>query len=187
MRANALNARDQKLTQLRLGVRNRNRNRYPSCWLHRRETILLLCEKKNMDYEQGNVSPGSSTPGGIKRKPRVALACEQCRARKIRCDGETPCSGCRHSGASCTYRNPRHDRKQAARRVSRQQPMLIPSTDNVGSSLDATAAPTPEAPRIDAAPPRLLNDPVHYKRQRELRAGIGVSNKDTGSFQFYGK
>lgn len=25
------------------------------------------------------------------------------------------------------------------------------------------------------------------KRQRELRAGIGVSNKDTGSFQFYGK
>ncbi|OJJ79303.1 fungal specific transcription factor domain-containing protein [Aspergillus glaucus CBS 516.65] len=94
--------------------------------------------------------------------------------------------GADNSGASCTYRNPRNDRKQAARRVSRQQPMLIPSTNNVGSSLDATTAPTPEAPRIDAAPPRLLNDPVHYKRQRELRAGIGVSNKDTGSFQFYG-
>lgn len=72
------------------------------------------------------------------------------------------------------------------RGVNQQLPTLIPSSDNVGSSLDITA-PVSEATRIDAAPARLLNDPVHYKRQRELRAGIGVSNKDTGSFQFYGK
>lgn len=32
-----------------------------------------------------------------------------------------------------------------------------------------------------------MDDPAHYKRQRELRAGIGVSNPKTGNFQFYGK
>ncbi|EAU34335.1 predicted protein [Aspergillus terreus NIH2624] len=31
-----------------------------------------------------------------------------------------------------------------------------------------------------------MDDPAHYKRQRELRAGIGVSNPKTGNFQFYG-
>ncbi|KAH8428456.1 fungal specific transcription factor domain-containing protein [Aspergillus melleus] len=31
-----------------------------------------------------------------------------------------------------------------------------------------------------------MDDPVHYKRQHELRAGIGVSNPKTGNFQFYG-
>lgn len=138
-----------------------------------------------MDREQGDVLPGALTPAS-KRKPRVSLACEQCRTRKVRCDGQNPCSGCRHSGTSCVYRSPRREKKQAVRSVNQQLPALIPFSDNVGSSLDV-AAPTPEATRIDAAPARLLNDPVHYKRQRELRAGIGVSNKDTGSFQFYGK
>ncbi|KAE8371531.1 fungal-specific transcription factor domain-containing protein [Aspergillus bertholletiae] len=33
---------------------------------------------------------------------------------------------------------------------------------------------------------RLVDDPAHYKRQYELRAGIGVSNPETGNFQFYG-
>ncbi|KAL4893817.1 fungal-specific transcription factor domain-containing protein [Aspergillus ambiguus] len=31
-----------------------------------------------------------------------------------------------------------------------------------------------------------MDDPAHYKRQHELRAGIGVANPKTGNFQFYG-
>lgn len=42
------------------------------------------------------------------------------------------------------------------------------------------------AQSLRAGAPQSLNDPVHYKKQLELRAGFGVSNAATGCFQFYG-
>lgn len=45
----------------------------------------------------------------------------------------------------------------------------------------------PASSGLGTPPARLLNVPVYYNRLRELRAGIGVSNADTGSFQFFGK
>ncbi|CAG9987530.1 unnamed protein product [Clonostachys byssicola] len=51
---------------------------------------------------QSQPSP-SSTATGIKRR-RPALACEQCRARKIRCDRTHPCAACQRSrNQHCTY------------------------------------------------------------------------------------
>ncbi|KAK3298359.1 uncharacterized protein B0H64DRAFT_73345 [Chaetomium fimeti] len=43
--------------------------------------------------------------GVAKKRRRPALACEQCRRRKIKCDRTTPCGPCRRSSLeSCTYR-----------------------------------------------------------------------------------
>ncbi|KAK7212155.1 hypothetical protein V2G26_019333 [Clonostachys chloroleuca] len=51
---------------------------------------------------QSQPSP-SSAPKGIKRR-RPALACDQCRARKIRCDRTRPCASCQRSrNQHCTY------------------------------------------------------------------------------------
>lgn len=51
---------------------------------------------------QSQPSP-SSAPKGIKRR-RPALACDQCRARKIRCDRTHPCASCQRSrNQHCTY------------------------------------------------------------------------------------
>jgi hypothetical protein len=43
--------------------------------------------------------------GVARKRRRPALACEQCRRRKIKCDRTTPCGPCQRSGLeSCTYR-----------------------------------------------------------------------------------
>ncbi|ETN43892.1 uncharacterized protein HMPREF1541_11023 [Cyphellophora europaea CBS 101466] len=34
---------------------------------------------------------------------RTAFACESCRVKKTRCDGQTPCSKCRESGTDCYF------------------------------------------------------------------------------------
>ncbi|RAH84334.1 hypothetical protein BO86DRAFT_446357 [Aspergillus japonicus CBS 114.51] len=96
-------------------------------------------------------------PPTLHERARITRACERCRSRKVRCDGQTPCAGCRPRNFPCIYRS--------ATRPSRRRKLLD------GRS---------------AISLRFSNDPVQFKRHRELRAGIGVSNVDTGSFQFYG-
>ncbi|KAH8422447.1 Zn(II)2Cys6 transcription factor [Aspergillus melleus] len=45
---------------------------------------------------------GESSAGGWAARPKpVATACERCRRRKIRCDGETPCATCRRFSIAC--------------------------------------------------------------------------------------
>lgn len=38
-----------------------------------------------------------------RRRRRPAVACVECRRRKIRCDRKVPCDPCSHSNAACTY------------------------------------------------------------------------------------
>lgn len=46
----------------------------------------------------------TSAPTTLKRK-RVRTACEGCRRRKLRCDGEEPCLQCRYADRACQYRS----------------------------------------------------------------------------------
>lgn len=56
---------------------------------------------------------------------RALLACDFCRHRKRRCDGERPCSTCRESGADCRYKDLPVERVE------------LPSTSATGSDLVA--------------------------------------------------
>ncbi|CAG8292313.1 unnamed protein product [Penicillium olsonii] len=106
--------------------------------------------------------------------PRVLRACDRCRSRKVRCDGNSPCAGCRPGGHACFFRPPRQTRQK------RQHTQRLPSTS-------AQISLPESSPVISSrSTARALHDPVQFKRQMELRAGIGVTNVDTGSFQFYG-
>ncbi|KOS38065.1 hypothetical protein ACN38_g11118 [Penicillium nordicum] len=109
----------------------------------------------------------SSAPGV---SPRIPRACERCRSRKVRCDGNVPCATCRPGHHPCIYRTEPQTRKRRTR-----------VKDATASSTHLSSYNPPPRP---AAP--TLQDPVQFKRQRELRAGIGISNVDSGSFQFYG-
>lgn len=40
-------------------------------------------------------------------KMKRKLACNQCRAKKAKCDGNTPCSGCKNARINCVYSAPR--------------------------------------------------------------------------------
>ncbi|CAK3810541.1 fungal-specific transcription factor domain-containing [Lecanosticta acicola] len=50
----------------------------------------------------GQSTPMGSLDGRLARK-RAARACDQCRRRKSRCDGQLNCSACRVVGLSCSY------------------------------------------------------------------------------------
>src|SRR5690554_1035830 len=52
-------------------------------------------------------------------KWRISKACEDCRARKIRCDGQLPCSRCKMRGLDCVYR----DKPRNRQRASQQRPV----------------------------------------------------------------
>lgn len=49
--------------------------------------------------------PAEKSASGARKRRRPALACESCRARKIKCDRNTPCNKCVRSkkARSCTY------------------------------------------------------------------------------------
>lgn len=42
----------------------------------------------------------------IRRRPRECKTCHQCRASKVRCDRNVPCSNCVKRGFGCTYGRP---------------------------------------------------------------------------------
>ncbi|WWC73361.1 uncharacterized protein I206_107328 [Kwoniella pini CBS 10737] len=44
---------------------------------------------------------------------KMAVACDVCRRRKVRCDGERPCSRCKKGNRDCTFSLPRHIARKA--------------------------------------------------------------------------
>ncbi|KAA8911525.1 fungal-specific transcription factor domain-containing protein [Sphaerosporella brunnea] len=61
------------------------------------------------DGGRGGGTESQSGGGGPKpKRSKVATACDECRLRKSRCDGEKPCGPCTRKGKSpdrCTYQN----------------------------------------------------------------------------------
>ncbi|PYI08787.1 hypothetical protein BO78DRAFT_427886 [Aspergillus sclerotiicarbonarius CBS 121057] len=75
----------------------------------------------------------SATP----KRRRPALACEECRQRKIRCDRESPCAHCTRFKRVCKYststrkETPRHDRTIDLSTSRSQSPPEAPSHNTV--------------------------------------------------------
>ncbi|CAG8187134.1 unnamed protein product [Penicillium salamii] len=120
-----------------------------------------------------------------KSSHRVLRACDRCRYRKVRCDGNSPCAGCRPGGHDCVFRPPRQTRQR------RQHTRHFAEGPQGGFQREPSTYQQLQLPESSLIAPlrstaHVLQDPVHFKRQMELRAGIGVTNVETGSFQFYG-
>ncbi|WAO97007.1 Zn(2)-C6 fungal-type domain-containing protein [Fusarium falciforme] len=81
----------------------------------------------------GQASPRQTTIEKKRRRP--ALACEQCRTRKVRCDRNHPCTTCKLSkNQLCTYA-PQPERKRASKLSSSS-----PSTSSI-SQVPPTSGP----------------------------------------------
>lgn len=138
--------------------------------------VGLFCVKTAphiLFYQMQDALPANSN--------RINRACELCRRRKVKCDGDQPCSACiERNISSCIYR-------QYDRRPSRKRFPLASSARNYQNGVN-TKSSSPHGPisGASALTPQLQHDHEMLKMQRELRAGIGVSNTKTGSFQFYG-
>ncbi|KAM3415162.1 hypothetical protein BST61_g10285 [Cercospora zeina] len=97
---------------------------------------------------------GSCEPAEAAKKRRavVSMACERCRSRKSKCDGERPvCSPCANQSQECRYATEvsvpaRRQQTQALREeVVRLRALLERAAAGSGMTLDAASASTPSS------------------------------------------
>ncbi|KAL8842069.1 MAG: hypothetical protein Q9170_000672 [Blastenia crenularia] len=75
----------------------------------------------SQQFRSGQPSPavdsaadGSKLPTKLPKRRRVTRACDECRRKKIKCDGKLPCSHCTVYTYECTYDQPSHRRRNPA-------------------------------------------------------------------------
>ncbi|KFY27308.1 hypothetical protein V493_03580 [Pseudogymnoascus sp. VKM F-4281 (FW-2241)] len=81
---------------------------------------------------------GSRSPEVDERHKRVWKACERCRMKKTKCDGESPCKRCRDDSVVCTVG---HLKKAEFKQLPAATPKSS-KTPNTPSSPQSTS-PTP--------------------------------------------
>lgn len=72
---------------------------------------------------------------GMEKNPK---ACEPCRRRKVRCNGQTPCNRCDRKPGDCVYRLRTRIRKSAAQRAAEAAVAAVPATNVVKAPPPAT-------------------------------------------------
>lgn len=77
------------------------------------------------------------------RPGKISKACEPCRRRKIRCNGQQPCQLCQQTPANCVYR------AKARHRMSARQK----------AALDNNDTNTPTTPLLSTTPPAATSTP----------------------------
>ncbi|KAJ6095262.1 hypothetical protein N7486_006008 [Penicillium sp. IBT 16267x] len=73
---------------------------------------------------------------------KVSKAYEECRKRKIRCNGVTPCIPCQNRGAACKFRE-RNRRRRSQREILQDKDLSLPLqiSDPVEESPEETDIP----------------------------------------------
>ncbi|KAB5570709.1 fungal-specific transcription factor domain-containing protein [Coniochaeta sp. 2T2.1] len=70
------------------------------------------------DPEDSGTGDGQSGTGGtsmpVQKRRRVTRACDECRRKKIKCDGKQPCTHCSVYSYECTYDKPSNRRRNPA-------------------------------------------------------------------------
>ncbi|KAF2455849.1 fungal-specific transcription factor domain-containing protein [Lineolata rhizophorae] len=59
-------------------------------------------------------APNSKPAAPVQKRRRVTRACDECRRKKIKCDGKNPCTHCTVYSYECTYDQPSNRRRNAA-------------------------------------------------------------------------
>ncbi|KAM0241454.1 hypothetical protein ACHAP5_007571 [Fusarium lateritium] len=96
--------------------------------------------------DDGSGQPGASSQP-IQKRRRVTRACDECRRKKIKCDGKQPCTHCSVYSYECTYDKPSNRRRNPApqyiealeSRLQRAESLLskfMPDVDLADPSLD---------------------------------------------------
>lgn len=72
-------------------------------------------------------------------KWRISKACDECQARKIRCNGENPCQRCRTRNIGCVYREKARNRARKRQITNTPNETLSPLIDASHDGLNAAA------------------------------------------------
>lgn len=84
----------------------------------------------------------TSTTRARQARQRSRIACEPCRERKRKCNGEEPCELCRNYGYECSFRTFPRKRKRDGGNASTSQLCSTSPPENTLQLLDQTPAPT---------------------------------------------
>ncbi|KAM3070325.1 Gypsy retrotransposon integrase-like protein 1 [Clarireedia jacksonii] len=102
------------------------------------------------DTQEWNASASQPRPAPLQKRRRVTRACDECRRKKIKCDGKQPCTHCTVYSYDCTYDQPSNRRRNPApqyiealeTRLQRAESLLrtfLPNVDLNDPSIDAAA------------------------------------------------
>lgn len=96
---------------------------------------------------------------------RISKACQECRKRKIKCDGEKPCKTCRERSTSCVYRDVIRQRRKKQQQENRD------SNPHWGSAEESDIG-RPLTPGLsqDAGSTGRRNQPVMYTFHNSVSA-----------------
>jgi hypothetical protein len=117
----------------------------------------------------------SSTTGSIQKR-RTTRACNICRARKVKCDGNVPCSRCSDNHINCIYPGGGGGRSRPGGGIRPIAP----------KSLKRPRPSNTQTIQVLESDTRTYDDPATNKKQQELQAGIGAFDSNTDAYQFYG-
>ncbi|KXH40974.1 fungal specific transcription factor [Colletotrichum nymphaeae SA-01] len=154
----------------------------------------------DMDEKPGEA--GSNAP--VQKRRRVTRACDECRRKKIKCDGKQPCTHCSVYSYECTYDKPSNRRRNPApqyiealeSRLQRAETLLrkfIPDVDLADPTLDPAVQQefrNREHSRIQSA--KLRHDPFVAPEKEDpqllsMIESIGqLDLDDKGGWDFHG-
>ncbi|KAK1492665.1 hypothetical protein CTAM01_09863 [Colletotrichum tamarilloi] len=147
-------------------------------------------------------NPNSGNNLKRKRRPRAPIACGTCRARKVKCDGSSPCSNCVRHEFSCSYKEGQEDppskRSSSYNPTGRLQQRLQPQPQLIPQ-------PQPSLPEHLHPSPVSLDEPIKHENPVQLNPqepsrmdrgsstsseqevdGLGQVNEHTEGAEFYG-
>ncbi|TAQ86487.1 hypothetical protein B7494_g5184 [Chlorociboria aeruginascens] len=112
---------------------------------------------EEFDADDSNAGPSQTSPSAqlsratapLQKRRRVTRACDECRRKKIKCDGKQPCTHCTVYSYDCTYDQPSNRRRNPApqyiealeSRLQRAESLLqtiLPNIDLNDPNIDAT-------------------------------------------------
>jgi hypothetical protein len=143
-----------------------------------RKHLLSVTEKASRLAHKMSMAPRKGT----------RRACDPCSVRKVRCDGNQPCSRCEAASWECTYlkthgksgpKGPRRTTEAAIRRLQeRSKGSQDGSRSNSEASFDAGSPVTAEYPYVDPIPP--MNDgEVDYRGWPDaISPALSLGQKD---------
>ncbi|KAI1150357.1 fungal-specific transcription factor domain-containing protein [Nemania diffusa] len=137
----------------------------------------------------------SDTNGLPPLRERVAQACDTCKQRKVKCDGQIPCGYCkrRHRAHTCHFSPAIRRRRRPSEQPTRISPS--PSVIAVPSTLTATATPTPiapipatssPAPAVDASPTLTRHNDASAEEEAEVPRDARLICDAQGRLAFIG-
>lgn len=115
-------------------------------------------------------------------KSAADRACDQCKARKVRCDMSNPCVRCVNKSLDCTYNEERKRRGPIARRISKIQNLQKRhgASEGLLHSQTATTSPTSDGPPTISPPKHQdASEPVMTDSENSASRGLWPSTADS--------